>query len=283
MDGTVFIKIGNGRLGNQLFKILGANQLAVKYNKEFKIIYDYNPKIYTETPVYPILLEKVKFFFGKCLVNEVPSNYNYTLLSKDDNRDFHLLDDQFLDNIFKNKYVLIDNYLQNEYYIDTSFAKKFLSIRPKEYNYIRDKYGSLTDTIAISIRRGDYLKKKYLKLFLSPTKDWYQDVYTNFFEGKDVLISSDDIQWCKDNLKFPDNVKVQYINESSAEIALYALSQCKGWFIGSNSTFSWWAAWIGEDMHKIIFPDKWWTKPNILKNMLPDRWITYPVGDRYEQ
>jgi hypothetical protein len=59
-----------------------------------------------------------------------------------------------------------------------------------------------------------------------------------------VLISSDDIDWCKNNINIPNAI---YINDCTNDIIeiLYYLSKCKH-HIGSCSTFSWWCAWLNE-------------------------------------
>ena len=37
---------------------------------------------------------------------------------------------------------------------------------------------------------------------------------------------------------------------------LYSLSQCDGVII-SNSSFSWWGAWLGKKKYKVISPNRW--------------------------
>jgi hypothetical protein len=42
----------------------------------------------------------------------------------------------------------------------------------------------------------------------------------------------------------------------------------------SNSSFSWWAAWIGEQENKIVIaPQPWFNKIEYDKKLTPDNWI----------
>jgi hypothetical protein len=42
----------------------------------------------------------------------------------------------------------------------------------------------------------------------------------------------------------------------------------------SNSSFSWWAAWLTDDKNKItIYPDPWYDRLNYNKNIFFDHWL----------
>lgn len=68
-------------------------------------------------------------------------------------------------------------------------------------------------------------------------------------------VFSDDLDWCKENLKL--NEKLIFISHNTNdEISdLWLMSQCKH-FIIANSTFSWWGAWLSENNNKIIIAPK---------------------------
>ena len=56
-------------------------------------------------------------------------------------------------------------------------------------------------------------------------------------------------------------------------MTLYCLSQCDS-VIMSNSTFSWWGAWLGKRKEKVIVPPFWFGRagPRDLEDLIPDRW-----------
>lgn len=256
--------------------------LSKKFNKELKIIYDNNPISPKYKKEYSILLNKLKTKFGNdVFVTELPKIYTRL----DDPMTYKIMSDVFLANKFKSQNVIIKHYLESYHYIDNDLIRDFMQIPPDVKNHITKKYGDLTNTVAISVRRGNYLQ--YLYKFISPTYKWYIDAYNEFFKGKNVLISSDDIDWCKDNLKFEKCESVKYIEGETAEIAMYALSLCQGGFIGSNSTFSWWSAWLGDNnTHSIVFPEKRWAPQYAAKreeNYIPDNWTKFRLNDDYEK
>lgn len=62
--------------------------------------------------------------------------------------------------------------------------------------------------------------------------------------------------------------------EGGAVLDLWLLSRCRH-FIIANSTFSWWAAWLGGDDGRVICPDPAIVKGGSwdLAGFLPERWI----------
>lgn len=71
-----------------------------------------------------------------------------------------------------------------------------------------------------------------------------------FIEQPDVYIFSDQIELTKKNLSpYLSGLNVRYVDHNqSSEMAyadLWLMSKCNH-FIIANSTFSWWAAWLGE-------------------------------------
>lgn len=280
-NGTLYIKV-RGRLGNQLFQIMNVYSLSKKFNKSMKIIYRYDYNRFPDKQEYSILLNKLKSKFGNdVFITELPKIYTEI----NDPMTFEIMPDEVLSKKFIARNVIITHYLETYYYLDNKLIHDFLKIPNDVKKHISQKYGDLSSSVAISVRRGDYLK--YKRKFISPTYKWYSDAYKKFFKYKDVLISSDDIKWCKDNLKFEECKSVKYVERETAESAMYALSLCQGGFIGSNSTFSWWSAWLGDNnTHSIVFPEKRWGPQYAAKqeeNYIPDNWIKFRLNDDYEK
>jgi hypothetical protein len=134
---------------------------------------------------------------------------------------------------------------------------------------LRKKTGIYTDVISeygfVHVRRGDYLK--------NPTYHWiqpaaYYETAMSMIEVKKWLVFSDDIQWCKEQACFQkENVLI--CEEADELVALDVMSSCAAAVI-SNSTFSWWAAMLGN-MKRVVFPDLWCEdhKPSLF----PEEWI----------
>lgn len=116
------------------------------------------------------------------------------------------------------------------------------------------------NSVAIHIRRGDYLEPK--------TKAFYGGICTDNYYMKSI-------NWIKKNVKDPyfiffsndsdyvsckyhyDNMTIVNWNiKSDSYIDMYLMSRCK-YMILANSTFSYWAARFNNDALKIICPTKW--------------------------
>lgn len=104
-------------------------------------------------------------------------------------------------------------------------------------------------------------------------------MYQKYFDGLPCFITSDDIEWCKNNLNLKNAI---YVDETD-ELCLRAISLCKHHIL-SNSTFSWWSAWLEEqEDSKNIVVDRWFNpKSNLDDSMIvPDRWIRVPFEERF--
>lgn len=106
------------------------------------------------------------------------------------------------------------------------------------------------ESVSIHIRRGDYVKtRNALKIeYYKQAAAWIKGQYRR----PQFLIFSDDLDWAKENLDIGNNCL--YINEDRKlqdYEELMIMSRCKSNII-SNSTFSWWGAWLNPNPEKII-------------------------------
>ena len=146
----------------------------------------------------------------------------------------------------------------------------------KEYSEeIRQLYGQdikPIDMVAIHVRRSDYVNNPYyVDLFAN---GYYERAMAEFSNG-DFLVFSDDIAWCKQQEIFQGCE----FSEADEITDLNLMAGCEG-IIMANSSFSWWAAYLGDQGKKVIAPKEWYTlaAPNdneesIASTRLPDSWI----------
>lgn len=129
---------------------------------------------------------------------------------------------------------------------------------------IRDMFGAgigEIDKVAIHVRRGDYLLFSHQYPNLMET-DYYVEAMKEF-EGKKFIVFSDDIEWCKQQ----DIFNGCEFSEGNNEVQdLNIMASCLG-IITANSSYSWWAAFLGSKDKKVICPrqDRWGT-PITLKD-----------------
>lgn len=128
------------------------------------------------------------------------------------------------------------------------------------------KYGEALSaplTVGISVRRGDYLAIPHLHPFVGET---YLKCAVNLFDEKAVyIVCSDDIPWCKGFFSKPCFSKRRFVFVEGEEVLtqLFVHTRCKHNII-SNSTFSWWGAFLNVNAdRRVIFPDKWFGITNL--------------------
>ncbi len=117
-----------------------------------------------------------------------------------------------------------------------------------------------SNTLCVFVRRKDYIGSNYHEVV---DKNYY-DTGVEYIRKRVGLIDkiyvfSDDIDWCRNNLKF--DIKTMFVGNEYAGSKwahhMILMSCCK-YFLVPNSTFSWWAAWLSERSNKlVVLPKKW--------------------------
>lgn len=152
---------------------------------------------------------------------------------------------------------------------------------------LRD-YPELRDYVSIHVRRGDYVQNAGS---FPPVSQYYigdaiRLMHDRFMPVRDVVFFSDDIKWCKDVV---DWVKLQYnlgfrphFSEGRSEYEdLSMMASCSHHII-SNSTFSWWAAYLGKNPDRVVISPShkrphWFGHTSGVKkdcvDLLPEGWI----------
>lgn len=260
---TIYVSL-IGRIGNVLFQIAAAAFLAKKKCCKFVAIpsYYYAPesdncllKYYLE-PSKINLLRKVTF------IDQYPDRYK---LYKEPY--FHHTPITFQEGM------LLEGFFQSEKYLDKDFVRGLFGVDSKTETYIREKYiHLLKDKVTgINVRRGDFLKHPDSHPVCS--LGYYSRAIEIIGSDKCFLISSDDIPWCKEHFKGDNFFFVEHI---SPVIDLYVQTFCTNNII-SNSTFSWWGAWLNPHPDKVVIaPKKWFGKDNRdldTKDLLPEEWM----------
>ena len=126
------------------------------------------------------------------------------------------------------------------------------------------------DPIALHIRRGDFLINSGNHYNLS--LDYYEKALKKFDINRQVVIFSDDPNWCMEQALFVDNRFI--VSQAAGPYHdLYMMTQCSD-FIIANSTFSWWGAWLGNS-GRVIVPKQWFGSNNAhlnIKDLYCEHW-----------
>jgi hypothetical protein len=146
----------------------------------------------------------------------------------------------------------------------------------KMINEIRQK-----KTLAIHVRRGDYLTGKETFGLLSPS--YYErainDLRLNGTSWDQAWVFTDDVK--ATGAEFRDLIEseslkiIQTPRESSSIEDLFIMSQASSIII-ANSSFSWWAATLGVEKDAVVCPTKWFRNLSDPNGLNPDHWVRVP-------
>lgn len=135
-----------------------------------------------------------------------------------------------------------------------------------------------SESVALHVRRGDYFADKRTKNEHGILgMDYYEQAIQfvcNKIRNPMIYIFSDDIDWVKSN--FNTKYQVHYVDGSvgGPEFSIYLMSKCKHNII-SNSTFSWWGAWLNQNPEKIVVSPEFWIRNNRTStDLVPKEWHT---------
>ena len=132
------------------------------------------------------------------------------------------------------------------------------------------------NSVFIHVRRGDYLKETNIAAHGLTTIDYYNAALAlmdMLHPGCEFYAFSDDKEWCCKNMQ-----GVTVLNTPNADIDLYLMRHCRHAIL-ANSTFGWWAAFLGADSAggSVFAPKKWFGPANQhldTRDLLPARWLT---------
>ena len=279
MARRFFIHLQGG-LGNQLFIYFGAEYLRQIYKKKIFFIST------TSNQLSKIGIAKFK---------------NESILLQNTNRFFILIFARISKlRVFK-KYIYFANDVGYEEINDKAESLKFISGYFQSYLYSEESrlkqsliYENLItsirnkqllrdidfrNSVAIHVRRGDYLldKNSYFGLL---SAEYYREAllkisliksYDSVYLFSDTKIT--DV--FKENLNISNAIKVSDMTkcENLDDILTLALLTKFENCIISNSTFSWWGAYLGNENKIVVVPSKWFKNRVDPSFLHPTNWV----------
>lgn len=243
-----------GGLGNQLFTISTTLALSFEYDlKPFFISTSENKYNYTSN-----------IFKNLEIVNDCDIT-DYFKITEDTQND--IIDFSIINNNKNN--ILIQGYFQSHKYFD-KYRKEILDIiklDEKEEILVNNCISKIKNAfignkiVGIHIRRTDYVN-----LGWNLSIEYYHNAIKKFDNTNSTfVIFSDDKEWCKK--EFPDyiicDVDIDYLE-------MFMMSKMDS-LIMSNSTFSWWGAYIGN-IKEVICPYPWFKNIPYNPDIYIDHW-----------
>lgn len=308
----------NGGLGNQMFQYAFGRKVALMNNtillldlNEFRLdgfrkcgIFDFrvNAEVASlkdifkisksEAIFYYLSLNRVaKKFLNGSLLSKIRGNVHgrYFPLSHENEPLYcHNIASQRKMEYDKDYFLIHDNSLLSGTWMSHFYFDDIKNILINEFTLKNQterffKFSELchkNHTVGIHVRRtdkvsdpeyydfGNIFYKKALLFFMER------------FEGIKFVFFSDDINWVKENIPLRDAIYIADGKNSSPAEDLMMLSQCSH-FVCPCSSFSWWAAWLGQTAKSwvVMPPSRFWSTTLLdYSTVSPQNWIELPIG-----
>ena len=256
--------LSDGRLGNQLFQYAFLNTIAQENEKiltvnmdQFVNKFDINNNnfIHVKTNKYTKFIIK-KFVKSFILFLIKLKLIGYIKQNKSDTSPLP----SFTENKGLLPFRLVEtNFFQSEKFFNPTkidFTLKTDSL--KLANEILESISSDYTKVFIHVRRGDYIFEKYFdKQGIDLPKQYFLDAIAKIKEevkNPFFVFLSDDIGFVECCF---ENIENKYISRNNMAVDLALMSLCE-YGIVSNSSFSWWGAYMMKNRKKVIFPKYWY-------------------------
>lgn len=289
----IIVKLMGG-LGNQMFQYAAGRCLAHLHKTELKLdlsflnkdpqnkytkreykldVFNIKAGIATEQDLKPFLplekgkitgtlMRKLPILYTKVVANE--SGYKFM-------KEFY----SFPKNVYLNGFWQSENYfepvkdlLREEFSIKETLSKENSDLCNKIVTY---------NSVSLHVRRGDYVTNKESNSYHGTCSlEYYQkaiDHLKKMSSDLNIFIFSDDVAWCKENLR--TDLPIHFMEQNNpGHTDMHLMALCKHNII-ANSSFSWWGAWLNANPNKtVIAPKQWFADPHLATpDIYPLNWI----------
>ena len=246
-----------GQLGNQMFQYAALKGIAAKHN--YKTIIPSHNEVIVDALGNKLRIELFDAFdlpMGPMDVGYVPHDRNLQ-------EPHYHFSQELLDNCPDN--VSLVGYFQSEKYFKhiEDDIRKLFGPKSDALSCWASTQHLFDNPIALHIRRGDFVHNSGNHPPLD--MEYYKSALELFDSNREVIIFSDDTEWCKEQDLFEsDRFAVAEGGHQFYDLCL--MTMCSD-FIIANSSFSWWGAWLSRiykrpGRGRVIAPKKWFG-PNL--------------------
>ena len=300
-------------LGNQLFEYAYVLYLQNMYPEDTILInpYSYRAKGYKgyalpyfrlskeikELPQNKQRLFYYKFLFRLCL------RFGLRIFSLRKAKR-HILEDSFV--IGLGKHGLYLSFKAFEYYPVqlTTNTIKYVHGNYEHYDYVKANLSRLrkelvvqtplsarderlirefqsVESVCVHIRRGDYLDPQWAQLNVC-TFQYYNRAMNYIAEKVPNAVfyiysnTPSDIEWIQEHFHFQQS-NIRYVTYGCPDYDEFRLMMSCKHFIISNSTFSWWAALLSDNEHKIVVSPSRWSKTSTPQGLILNSFVKIDV------
>ena len=249
-----------GGLGNQMFQIATTYALAKRNNVDYG--FDFNV---CHTPLQGnSSIKYIDNLFSDINRITLTRNFNQYIEPKFSYSDIPFKDNMVLRGFFQSEKYFLD--YKNDILQLFKFSK-FYSEVVDEY-LLSKKIGKNDIITSVHIRRGDYLN---LQDYHGICSIEYFKKAIEIIGGSKFIFLSDDMDWVKQNFIGDDFIFSDFKDEI---LDFTLMTKCHNNII-SNSSFSWWGAYLNKNYNKLVIaPSKWFgpNGPKDTQDILPKEW-----------
>ena len=305
----IYINMGGGRLGNQFFRYAFARQLQ-EHNPTETLIYNFdeifrtqfnsgfhneNSLIYFNT-VGIEKQEAINYSISQYIVWKLfnrfyPRGASFSKIDRYERKwigfmsffglyylnlgyyPFRLKKPRWIKNLIINCSAESEGYFKG---ISHKLREEFKPKLPlHDHNKALMNAIQQSESVAISIRRGDFVDDEKIKgIYFVCDKNYYEraiDIMRKKVKNPTFVFFSNDIEWVKKNIKI-DSCPCFYESGKDEQWEVMRLmSSCKH-FIISNSTFHWWAQYLSINPGKIVIAPSRWYNDDFKSALYQDNW-----------
>jgi hypothetical protein len=276
----IIVKIMAG-MGNQLFQYACGRALALRLGTELKIWREPDSSG-SENSVSAQPLRPFRLFDFSIQAEYATSD----ALSK---MQYKVLENPFT--YFPQVLTLPDNIMLEGFWQSERYFSDFTNDIRQELdfldpNYMRQARGKINlirkdrnaEVVAVHVRRGDYVSEKTKGIFHNLSTAWFENAMSRWSTHALFMFFSDDMAWCQETFQ-GDHILYSPGSNDLEDLAL--MRACDGYII-SNSSFSWWGAWMSDKTEpKVVGPSpNFWFGEKLTRfgqhdarHILPDRWM----------
>lgn len=310
----IYLNMGGGRLGNQLFRYAFAKELQ-KHNPQETIVFNfddthrtlYNSGFKNDNYLKYFNIQGLEcqdainysipqYIIWKVYNRYYPRNENFIVKQKYEKKWIRIL--SFFGLYYFNygyhpfkqkkpwwvKNIILNGAFESERYFPSIREELLEELRPRmslsKYNIeLLDTIRS-TNSVAVSVRRGDFVDDRIKGTYFVCDKQYYEEAISyikKHISCPTFIFFSNDIEWVKANIKIEGCRCYFESGEDEVWETLTLMSSCKN-FIISNSTLHWWAQYLNKHEKKIVVAPSRWFNLELSYDIHQDNWVLLPVS-----
>lgn len=252
-------------LGNHLFRIAATLDYAKKHNK-IAIFQSDNDNVKNKWDAF--FCKKIDIIN---IIEMKPIEFEYFTELKNGNAHEEIPE-------FHNDLMLIGSF-QSYKYISNKTRSKMRELVYSNEKYMYDAYDEYN---RIKARFQDDLDRNFVSIYVKKDSELPNDYYENAYkmmceferDKKHIVVFSDDIEWCKKNLKINNDQYFPSFDNKCIELIVMSMFYNN---ILSNSTYGWWGAYLCNHNEKVVVvPERWISKGRVMGDIMLPGWKSIP-------